>query len=150
MMSLQCSRERRKLYPITAYFINPLKPSDAIIYGVKHFGQHWFRYWLVACAAPNHYPKQCCLIGPLRTNLSEIFIEIQTYLLKKMQTYLLKKIHVKMSDILSRPQCVNSLGLSGAYMRHQRRPSLVQIMACRLFGTKPLSEPMLYYCQLNP
>ena len=26
----------------------------------------------------------------------------------------------------------------------------VQIMACRLFGTKPLSEPMLPYCQLTP
>ena len=23
-------------------------------------------------------------------------------------------------------------------------------MACRLFGTKPLPEPMLTYCQLDP
>ena len=23
-------------------------------------------------------------------------------------------------------------------------------MACRLFGAKPLSQPMLGYCQLNP
>ena len=29
-------------------------------------------------------------------------------------------------------------------------PSLVQIMAWHLFGAKPLSEPMLAYCQLNP
>ena len=29
-------------------------------------------------------------------------------------------------------------------------PSLVQIMACRLFGAKPLSETMLPYCQLDP
>ena len=29
-------------------------------------------------------------------------------------------------------------------------PSLVQIMACRLDGAKPLSEPMLEYCQLDP
>ena len=35
-----------------------------------------------------------------------------------------------------------------SYMRHQPRPSLLQIMACRLFGAKPLSEPMLPYCQL--
>ena len=27
--------------------------------------------------------------------------------------------------------------------------ALVQIMACRLFGTKQLSKPMLGYCQLN-
>ena len=32
----------------------------------------------------------------------------------------------------------------------QPRPSLVQITACRLFGDKPLSEPMLDYCQLDP
>ena len=30
-----------------------------------------------------------------------------------------------------------------------RKPSLVQIMACRLICTKPLSEPMLTYCQVN-
>ena len=28
--------------------------------------------------------------------------------------------------------------------------ALVQIMACRLDGAKPLSEPMLTYCQLDP
>ena len=37
-----------------------------------------------------------------------------------------------------------------AYMRRWAGSSLVQIMACRLFGAKPLSEPMLEYCQLNP
>ena len=30
------------------------------------------------------------------------------------------------------------------------KPSLVQIMACRLAGTKPLSEPMLEFYQLDP
>ena len=33
---------------------------------------------------------------------------------------------------------------------HKTSPSLVQIMACRLIGAKPLSEPMLDYCQLDP
>ena len=28
--------------------------------------------------------------------------------------------------------------------------ALVQVMACRLFGAKPLPEPMLEYCQLDP
>ena len=46
--------------------------------------------------------------------------------------------------------CLNSLRPSDAYMRHQPRPWMVQIMACRLFGAKPLSEPMPYYCQLDP
>ena len=43
---------------------------------------------------------------------------------------------------------VNSLRSSDAYMRQWNRPSLVQIMACCLLGAKPLSEPMLVYCQL--
>ena len=34
---------------------------------------------------------------------------------------------------------------SDAYMRQWMGSALVQIMACRLFGAKPLSEPMLGY-----
>ena len=45
---------------------------------------------------------------------------------------------------------INSPMPNDAYMCHWPRPSLVQIMACRLFGTKSLSEPMmvsfLEYC----
>ena len=43
---------------------------------------------------------------------------------------------------------VNSLRPNDAYMRHQTSTSLVQIMACCLFGAKPLSKPMMY-CQLG-
>ena len=28
--------------------------------------------------------------------------------------------------------------------------ALIRVMACRLFGAKPLPEPMLAYCQLDP
>ena len=35
-------------------------------------------------------------------------------------------------------------------MRHWIGSALVQIMACRLSGAKPLSEPMLTYCRLEP
>ena len=42
---------------------------------------------------------------------------------------------------------INPSRLSDAYMRQYPMPSLVPIMACRLFGAKPLSEPMLDYCQ---
>ena len=35
-------------------------------------------------------------------------------------------------------------------MRHLTKPSLVQIMACRLVGAKLLSGPMLEYCLLDP
>ena len=45
---------------------------------------------------------------------------------------------------------INSLRLSDVYMCRHSRTSLVQIMACRLFGAKPLSKPMLEYCHLDP
>ena len=44
----------------------------------------------------------------------------------------------------------NSLRPSDGCMRHQPGPSSVQITACRLFGAKPLSEPMLSFWQLDP
>ena len=39
---------------------------------------------------------------------------------------------------------------SVAYMRQSISSALVQIMACSLFGAKPLSMPMLGYCQMDP
>ena len=45
---------------------------------------------------------------------------------------------------------LNRFLLSAAYMRQWNGSALVQIMACRLFGTKPLSEPVLTCCQLDP
>ena len=50
---------------------------------------------------------------------------------------------IKLGRHLPQPQSVNSLRPRGAYMRQETRSSLLQIMACRLFGAKPLSEPIL-------
>ena len=36
------------------------------------------------------------------------------------------------------------------HMHRRTRSALVQVMACRLSGAKPSSEPMLNYCQLDP
>ena len=36
-----------------------------------------------------------------------------------------------------------------AHMHQWTGSGLVQVMACRLFGAKPLPEPMLAYCQLD-
>ena len=44
---------------------------------------------------------------------------------------------------------VNSSSPSAIYMRQWIWLALVQIMAWRRIGTKPLSEPMLAYCQLD-
>ena len=35
-------------------------------------------------------------------------------------------------------------------LSEQGQSALVQVTACRLAGTKPLPEPMLAYCQLDP
>ena len=44
----------------------------------------------------------------------------------------------------------NSSPHSAASMRQWVVLALLQIMACRPYGTKPLSEPMLVHYQLNP
>ena len=46
--------------------------------------------------------------------------------------------------------CINSSSPSAVYMRQWIWSALVQIMACRLFGAKSLSEPVLGYCYSNP
>ena len=45
---------------------------------------------------------------------------------------------------------VNPSPSSTAYMHQWIRSALVHLMAWRLCGTKPLSKPMLDYCQLGP
>ena len=46
---------------------------------------------------------------------------------------------------------INSLGfmLSNDYLGQWTGSALLQIMACRLFGAKPLPEAMLAYCKLG-
>ena len=52
------------------------------------------------------------------------------------------------AELWYRRRLLNSLRPNDAYMRHYNKPTLVQIMACRLFGAKPLSEPVLLCWQL--
>ena len=47
-------------------------------------------------------------------------------------------------------QWINSSAPRAAYMHQWIGSALVQIMACRLFSTKPLSKPRLVYFQLDP
>ena len=44
---------------------------------------------------------------------------------------------------------INSNPLGAVYMRHWIGTALIQIMACRLFGAKPLSKPILGDCHLD-
>ena len=47
--------------------------------------------------------------------------------------------------IITRLKCINSSLASVTYMRQWTGSALVQVMACCLFGAKPLSEPMPTY-----
>ena len=44
----------------------------------------------------------------------------------------------------------NSLRFRDAFIRHLIGSSLVQVMARRLLGAKPLPEPVVTYYQLDP
>ena len=56
---------------------------------------------------------------------------------------------VNMSTVVQCGHQINSFLPSAAYMRQWIGSALVQIMACRLFGAKPLSKKMLRFCQLG-
>ena len=92
------------------------------------------------------------LIGPLGTNFSEILIGIQTFSFKK--------IHFNMSSVKWHPSCLglnvlkiltafckvsrdNLLSFSDVIWHHGTWSTLVQVMAWRQTGAKPLPEPML-------
>ena len=106
---------------------------------------------VMACCltAPSHYLNQCWLssVRPSYIHLMTISQEICQSSMTKIN---MKITHLKMSLKSLRGQWVNLLRLSDAYLHHQLMSSLVHIVACRLFATKPLSEPMLNYCQLDP
>ena len=55
-----------------------------------------------------------------------------------------------LSRIMVNHMYLNSSAPNAAYMRQWIGSALVQITACRLLGAKPLSKPMLGYCQLDP
>ena len=42
---------------------------------------------------------------------------------------------------------INSLSHRDVMWRQQIRSSFTKVMACRMFGSKPLAEPTLAYCQ---
>ena len=101
--------------------------------------------------------KACHLFG--KKSITWINTESLTYYSNfneigiKAYEYLFMKIHLKVLSaiffiIFTRSQCVDiiiSSPPSAAYMHQWIGSALVQIMACPLFGTKPLSKPMLFF-----
>ena len=79
---------------------------------------------------------------PRKTHLSEILSEIQIHGIAQS---VIHKVAYGLASLLA----IKSSPPSAACMRQWTGSSLVQVMACRLFGAKPLPEPMLSYCQLD-
>ena len=68
------------------------------------------------------------------------------WVLVKLNLEEYKKITISHGYLL---KTINSMRPRDVYMRQKIRPSLGKIMACRRISAKPLSEPMLDYCQLD-
>ena len=81
------------------------------------------------------------LIGPLGTNFSEISIKIHILSFKKM--------HLKMSSGKWRPFCLGLNVLTHLFLVSHKYISELGQHWFRI-GTKPLSKPVLSYCQLDP
>ena len=57
---------------------------------------------------------------------------------------------ITIMQVVSKTNGINLSPPSATYMRWWTGSALIQIMACRLDGTNPLSEPMLTISQLDP
>ena len=71
---------------------------------------------------------------------------------KEKKNHSVKKMQMETSSAKCQSfrSSLNSSPLSATYMCQWIGSALVQIMACRLFSAKPLSKPMLGYCQFGP
>ena len=80
----------------------------------------------------------------MKMNLSRMKVSTATTEIDPLTVSMHSPLAVKM------PTVRTHLSRSVAYMRQSISSALVQIMACSLFGAKPLSMPMLGYCQMDP
>ena len=77
------------------------------------------------------------------TTKSDIFVYMSPHKIYKVYLELLDKVVAWFDLFNAYPPCV-------AYMCQWIGSALVQIMACRLFGTRPLSKPILFFVNWTP
>ena len=143
------------------YVLNSLWHNDAIW---RHISGSALVQVISCClTAPSHYLNQCrLLIMKFRSTHMSAIAQRLTELIFCIMS--LKIILQNYCHILQGTMSFNSSPPSVAYTHtrthththiyicvcHWTGSVLVQVMACRLFGAKPLPEPMLVYCQLVP
>ena len=115
----------------------------------KEYPTHMCRWKLLLLKESNS--NHVCDLGFMDV-LSTIFTAWDQSLCFHYPTYthIYIHIHIHIHAYIARLQCVNSSPPSAIYLCQWTGLALVQVMACRLFGAKPLPEPMLPYCQLDP
>ena len=74
------------------------------------------------------------------------FTRLQFCILREIS---LQNLHIDSKTYASSNTIKSSPPSAVYYMCQWTGSALVQIMTCRLFGAKPLSEPMLIYCKLD-
>ena len=147
---------------ILGYLISGWQDDDAIKW--KHFPHYW-HFVRGIHRSPGNSPQKdqwrgalmfsfiCAWIngrvnnrkaGDLRRHHAHYDVTVMQY--EVMTDSLIKT----MNNVVLLSTMINSSPPCAAYMRQWIGSASVQIMACRLFGAKPLSEPMLGYCQLDP
>ena len=112
-------------------------------------GSSLVQVWLIACSIPSHYRNQFPELIVNWIFKNKLMWNSNINLMIFIQENYIENVICKMLVILFRPPYVNSSPLSATYMHQWIGSSLVKVMASRLFGAKPLPEPMLDYCQLD-
>ena len=90
--------------------------------------------------------RKFCILIQISPNFVDRPFEGQSALFDLICKTPQKNVHIRKLLLL---YMLNSFPPSATYMRQWMGSALLQIMARRLFGAKPLSEPMLSYCQLD-
>ena len=129
--------------------------QDVIIEILEHLSNFYAEYCLLSLAGP--LPRMISASENVRTTCGKFITFMGTLLLKCFNhnaAWISNYIHYKPLHALTWTyifnNCVNSSPPRATYMPQWTGSTLVQIMACRLFGAKPLSKSMLGYCQLDP
>ena len=114
---------------------------------IIYLSQHWFRQWLVAYSTPIHYLNQFCLLDWSDYSSVGYLAQLIT-LINRLRPR--QNGHHFPDDIFKwiflNENVSISMDISLKFVSNgpiNNIPSLVQIMAWRRPGDKPLSEPMM-------
>ena len=112
----------------TFIWFNSLRSSDEYMH--QQTNHYWFRQWLVAWPAPSHYLNQCWnIVNTLRPRQNDRHFAEDSFKCIFLNENGSISINISLRFVPKGP--------------NKNIPALVQIMAWRRPGDKPLSEPMM-------